>query len=224
MVLSPREYVSNRVSEKKLNERGIKMRKICILALSFLMIIGFSSMAGAAPTLSFQIDFGQDGTFETGTIYKIDPGTSVWADLYFTVTEEGVIGGGLSMQYDSTQSAVLSYAYDPAFTDAFSNSYNVPGDLGLNFFHVPQVTATDPGQHKLAEFHFECLGMGEIYPLMIYDFGATDDWVTASGLVLDDQLAGGVFLAEVNQVPIPGAVWLLGSGLLGLVGLVRRQR
>jgi hypothetical protein len=29
---------------------------------------------------------------------------------------------------------------------------------------------------------------------------------------------------DVNVVPIPAAAWLLGTGLLGLVGLRRRQR
>ena len=29
-------------------------------------------------------------------------------------------------------------------------------------------------------------------------------------------------LATINQVPIPGAVWLLGGGLMGLLGLRRK--
>lgn len=200
------------------------MKRFLSVLFALLMVAGLATAAGAAPTLSFQIDFGQDGTFETGTTYNILPGTSVMADLYFTVTEEGVIGGGLSMQYDSTQSAVLSYAYLGSFSDAFSSSYNNPGDLGLAFFNNPPGTPTDPGQHKLAEFHFECTGIGDEYSLMIYDFGTTDNWVTATGLVLDDQLVGGIELARINQVPIPGAVWLLGSGLLGMLGLARRRK
>ncbi len=33
-----------------------------------------------------------------------------------------------------------------------------------------------------------------------------------------------VALHDANPVPIPGAVWLLGSGLLGLVGIRRKKR
>jgi len=29
---------------------------------------------------------------------------------------------------------------------------------------------------------------------------------------------------DVSPVPIPGAVWLLGSGVVGLIGLKRRMR
>ena len=31
-------------------------------------------------------------------------------------------------------------------------------------------------------------------------------------------------IQEVSSIPVPAAVWLFGSGLLGLVGLVRRER
>ena len=198
------------------------MKRFLSVLVALLFVGGLATAAGAA-TLSFQIDFGQDGTFETGTIYDILPGTSVMADLYFTVTEEGVIGGGLSMQYDLAQSDALADAFYSPFSDTGS-SYNNPGDLGLQFFVFPPGVATEPGQHKLAQFEFVCFGPGDIYPLMIYDFGVTDDWVTETGLVLDDQLVGGIELARINQVPIPGAVWLLGSGLLGMLGLARRRK
>ena len=29
---------------------------------------------------------------------------------------------------------------------------------------------------------------------------------------------------DTNEVPVPGAIWLLGSGLLGLVGVRRRRQ
>jgi hypothetical protein len=33
----------------------------------------------------------------------------------------------------------------------------------------------------------------------------------------------GTTVTPINPVPIPGAVWLLGSGLLGLVGIGRKR-
>ena len=49
------------------------------------------------------------------------------------------------------------------------------------------------------------------------------------GAVSTNNLPSGVFydnlvFAEVSQVPVPAAVWLFGSGLIGLVGVARRRK
>lgn len=38
-----------------------------------------------------------------------------------------------------------------------------------------------------------------------------------------DQFPGGEIRGQVNVVPIPAAVWLFGSGLIGLIGFARRK-
>lgn len=40
----------------------------------------------------------------------------------------------------------------------------------------------------------------------------------------DDDLGAGLFGINISAVPVPGAIWLLGSGLIGLVGLRRKFR
>jgi hypothetical protein len=36
------------------------------------------------------------------------------------------------------------------------------------------------------------------------------------------ETSSGVFLTETSQVPIPGAIWLLGSGLMFIAGIRRK--
>ena len=41
---------------------------------------------------------------------------------------------------------------------------------------------------------------------------------------ISDNYRWAVFEGNVSAVPIPAAVWLFGSGLLGLVGVARRRK
>ena len=42
------------------------------------------------------------------------------------------------------------------------------------------------------------------------------------GIILES--SSGIFLTETSEVPIPGAVWLLSSGLIGLIGLRKKVK
>ncbi len=60
------------------------------------------------------------------------------------------------------------------------------------------------------------------YYLYQYDSaGPVNQWL----LKMADPSAGGpVIVSDVTPVPIPGALWLFGSGLLGLVAVRRRKK
>jgi hypothetical protein len=52
-----------------------------------------------------------------------------------------------------------------------------------------------------------------------FGFGAVSTENNGSGIFYDN-----LVFAEVAPVPVPAAVWLFGSGLLGLVGVARRRK
>ncbi len=54
-------------------------------------------------------------------------------------------------------------------------------------------------------------------------FGFDDGALTSFGK-LGSQYAWAVMDGDVGAVPVPAAVWLFGSGLIGLLGLARRKR
>jgi hypothetical protein len=64
---------------------------------------------------------------------------------------------------------------------------------------------------------------GNDTPYIVYS-GYAGYWYQGIKLIVDDRLTGLIKIqcATPNPVPVPGAVWLLGSGLLGLAALRRK--
>jgi hypothetical protein len=61
------------------------------------------------------------------------------------------------------------------------------------------------------------------FDIFNWAFGLPEGW----RLTLDYQLdtsGRDVLMAQVSSVPVPGALWLFLSGLLGMVGLGRRKK
>jgi hypothetical protein len=54
-------------------------------------------------------------------------------------------------------------------------------------------------------------------------FSGDDIWINMSGLSLYDSNDSVTLSFTTSVVPLPAAVWLFGSGLLGLVGVARRK-
>jgi len=64
------------------------------------------------------------------------------------------------------------------------------------------------------------------------NLGLAGEWVgdsnplwygNGNAVQLTFETSGGVLAVDVSQVPVPAAVWLFGSGLIGLVGVARRR-
>jgi len=204
------------------------MKKLTVILLAVFMVIGMSTAASAAPTLSFNIDFyGGDttylqGDFDLGETIILQPGDSVKVDILFSVTEEAVVGGGFDLAFNPSNLAASSLMLTAPFLD-FGLSEITSGHVRAQGGVWPAGNFLGPGENiGIASFTFECLG-ASLDELWLYDFDTvTSEWVTETGACLDGQIDG-IYLASISNVPIPGAVWLLGSGLIGLVGLRRRR-
>ncbi|MBU1690038.1 MAG: THxN family PEP-CTERM protein [Gammaproteobacteria bacterium] len=65
---------------------------------------------------------------------------------------------------------------------------------------------------------------GQLYWFNLLGF-SKDRATISSGMITTEQMATTQYLmANITAVPVPAALWLLGSGLLGLAGFARRKR
>ncbi len=95
--------------------------------------------------------------------------------------------------------------------------------------HVPDGTKvliwTDTGGFDLLDVVADKITLGfELTKMAI--FGSMSDWykgVMKKRFDLGTTNTDALYVAGINEVPIPAAIWLFGSALLGLTGLRRRK-
>ena len=164
------------------------------------MVLGLANLVRA--DLVFNLDFGQDGNYEN--YWELKPGETVSIDIYVSnVDYPGLVRMGVDIVYDSDQLEVVSADIDW-----------INWDLGPGVQHtIPEIEMKgerlEPGLFgdgiRLGTIELKCKALG-ISELWLYDSdqgGDYDDFLLMDGKVLDNQIANGVKLAEVNNVPIP---------------------
>jgi hypothetical protein len=215
-------------------------RYIKLSFIAFCLLIGTAGLSSAALLVTYQGTEGLGVTSQNQPLAKVVVGASNVEIGSFGVYGQAQVAGNLKwLIFDSTQ---LS---SPVFISAAQAVSARPGAFAANaqWYDSPTMNFTLLAGHTYA--------MGVISDQYTFRWGSSADSpfgpgpsITGGGLTLEfmQSLVNGVFvgtptLYTVNNsnrretslrvsspepVPIPGAVWLLGSGLLGLVGLRRR--
>ena len=207
------------------------MKKIIVLCISLLMVMGVAGAASAAPILSFDLTPMNDNI--------IAPLGSITIDIFAVITDDttpsiqyALQSFGFELEYDASLLNVTSSSIDPQWN--FGATVNDTSTDGLvrmakAFFNFtpPPFGVGSPAHLGSISFVGEGAGLSN---LTIFDLdrgGTVADFALSApneGTDLDNQISSGVVIGSINQVPIPGSILLLGSGLVGLVGLVRRKR
>jgi len=212
------------------------MKRLMIFMLAIFMVIGIGTAANAAPVLMTGLDFyGGDTSYTQGdidTYVELNLGDTVMVDFVYEITDPvdplafGLWKAGFELDFNPAMLSASNYTEVPLWT-----SY--PGsDSGISAGNVKFSGQEQAFMNSLSgtiiTFQLTCLAVGSDDILFSdWDDGHYDWYLSIledpnAESPLDDIVNFGT-IATVNNVPIPGAVWLLGSGLIGLVGLRRRR-
>jgi len=190
----------------------MKKNKFLVLAM-FLSLIGLSNSAYAIPIAV---------TDYTGQLLGID-GISLYNDTYHVRFVDGEFDRifGIGHAYDfvslgdaleATNQLLIAYntIIDPRYTDNASFTNGITDwQIGQILTPVYRPTYND---RQNAIYNNVSAGLG------LQDFISTN--TIHLGYVPQD---GGVTYANWSVVPVPAAVWFMGSGLLGLMGFSRKR-
>ena len=181
----------------------MKKKLILILALAFVFGLALSSVQAAT-------------IFMTPTTQNVGVGDTVLLDLNI---DFDTTGGAVDITYNNS---ILDYTgvvftagqafaqIEPTETDTGSAG-NLSGRLvALTNGGFPSLIDPADLPGSIAQLSFTALAMGSTFAGVVLNNGFTQA----------DTFAG----ATVNVVPIPGSILLLGSGLVGLIGIARRKR
>jgi hypothetical protein len=165
--------------------------------------------------------------------------SAVSANVIWT-TDPNTLAGGDPQEISFLNFAIDSAMYDLVFYDAGSNP-----SVGATSLVIPSLTGIvevtpDSAPNYIGVYDLGLptqdaafLGATPEFELALYDpaAGTYTEVISFTTLIagnsyaiqFDNGVTGQLFGVDLMPVPVPAAVWLFGSGLLGLVGVARRR-
>jgi len=204
---------------------------VATLALTF----STTSMADLVPNGDFEIADGASWGIETaaGSVFTF-PTSGGNGDGYLQMDNTSASWGGVAISTDDPSGSLLG-----DFKDGSGNGLVAGGTYDF-LWDMKSAAAATRGGIKLESWNEG----GFMNQSAEYTFASTTDWASYSQsytidpnatrlkivlLGLDNTSVYGydnvcIDNCNTSVVPVPAAVWLFGSGLLGLVGVARRKK
>lgn len=154
------------------------------------------------------------GPYQIGDVFSID--------IMGSGFTSSVDGGGVNLSFDQSRLNVLSVSIDESVWNfgstgidagAIDNTSGTVDGIMVNTF------SNVIGDFVIATVEFEAMNAGSSF-LLLTELGI-NPWASGGSLINPSYASSQV---DVSAVPVPAAVWLFGSGLIGLFGFAKRKR
>jgi len=142
-------------------------------------------------------------------------------DIIGTDFTGNVDGGGINVSFDQNVLNVLSVSIDESVwnfgstgidTGFINNSTGTVDGIMVNTF------ADVTGDFVIATIEFQAISGGDSL-LLLTELGI-NPWASSGSLINPDFATSSV---NVSAVPVPAALWLFVTGLIGVFGFIRRR-
>jgi hypothetical protein len=178
---------------------------------------GYSAIVheGGVPQGNNQLSIFSD--YNAWSPFTAGPGTTIQAFVYRdvgTITGD-MLGNTYSFSFDAKLGNIAAPSQAEAFIKVLKQSDASYFELVNNVFDSDANLTVDWGGGQV----LLTVDAGMVGELLQIGFNNTATDYGASGVVYDN-----LSFAAAPAVPVPAAVWLFGSGLLGLVGVARRRK
>ena len=165
----------------------------------------------------------------TPAVNEVLVGETFTLSIGGTGFDNDVRGGSVTVTWEASQVSLASSAADIAASAASNGfSFGFPGvQIGVDSVDLGFVTnflggdLSRPGpDFSFLDLMFTAVAAGD--NLATIAAAANGGWVNGDGLTQEIANYNPASIT-VNEVPLPAAVWLFGTGLLGLAGVARRR-
>ena len=199
-----------------------KLLGILVLPLAFVLapaqadvIGGYNVVAYAAYDLAAPTSFGVLGVRNETSFFDAANDTSVDSFVFAS-------GGAAALTLTFAPGQLIDGAGADLVLFEVGNPAEAFSSLTVDGVIVSSLTPTWTGELITG---LEADGEGKNLNALAIDIGALG-LTSASTLVLGLSSPGADFAlaGSLSAVPVPAAVWMFGSGLIGLVGIARRRR
>ena len=215
--------------------------KIKSLISAISLCVAVVSFNAGAALISVDLYTEGDGLITRDTVTGLEwlDGIETAGMSYNNALTSGLVDLGFRYADNNEVTLLFNQAFDGYFMTNPSQGYSDTRDFGSYADQAEDVTSfqalfgtTQFDPQDFLYTHMMYRDEDDILRRIGVTYQTVDDWSRVWGLddpfspdpITENVYVGTFLVRGISTIPVPAAVWLFGSGLIGLIGVARRKK